>query len=272
MDNNKINKDIKKAAATLTHDEARYLVDTYYQMQEFRKATDNQCRAINQAEREDKEPHETLSFFANQFRNNEDDIKKALAEYVKAQPIGRWMTSICGIGPVISAGLIANIDITKAPTAGHIWNYAGLNPDQEWKKGEKRPWNARLKTLVWLLGECFVKVSNNDKDVYGKIYQQRKAYEIEKNNNGEYSDFAKLQLEKKNFKKSTEAYKSYIQGKLPPAHIQSRAKRYAVKMFLSHLQQVWWELETGEKAPKPFAISILGHAHMVNPPNYPFKG
>ena len=28
------------------------------------------------------------------------------------------------------------------------------------------------------LGESFVKVSNNPKDFYGKIYQQRKAYEL----------------------------------------------------------------------------------------------
>jgi hypothetical protein len=43
--------------------------------------------------------------------------------------------------------LLARIDIVKAPTAGHIWRYAGLDPTVRWNKGEKRPWNAGLKVL-----------------------------------------------------------------------------------------------------------------------------
>lgn len=322
--NRRLSRDLVSAAMTLTDAEARFLVDTYYQLQDYRIASANQCRSIEQAperylqtrieeiaeqniagildgkeitqekykklvkqeiakikendtlmailleEVPEKEPHETLSFFAKNFENNETDIRKALNAYVLSRPIGRWMMSICGIGPVIAAGLLANIDIHKAPTAGHIWNYAGLNPLQEWKKGEKRPWNARLKTLCWLLGESFVKVSNRDNDFYGHIYRERKELELAKNENGEYAEEAAKQLQKKNYSKSTDAYKCYVQGKLPPAHIQSRCKRYAVKLFLSHLQQVWWEMEKGEKPPKPFAIGILGHAHMINPPNYPF--
>lgn len=55
---------------------------------------------------------------------------------------------------------------------------------------------------------------------------------------------------------------------LPPAHIHSRAKRYAVKIFLSHLFSVWYELENHEKPPKPYAIAILNHAHEIPIPNY----
>jgi hypothetical protein len=264
---NKLKRDIKNAGTTLSKEEARYLVDLYYQMQEYRKASDNQVR---QLQKEDtKEPHETLAFFANNFRTLERNIKSVLQVYAESKPIGQWMLSICGIGPVISAGLMANIDITKVQTAGQIQAFAGLDPTREWNKGEKRPYNARLKTLCWKIGQCFIKVQNNEEDVYGKIFAIRKAYEIERNEKGELADQAKAKLEKYNIGKNTDAYKWYSQGKLPPAHINQRASRYAVKIFLSHLFSVWYEMEHKEKPPKPYAIAILNHAHEIPIPNWP---
>lgn len=260
---NKLTKDIKTAATTLNREEARYLVDTYYQIQDLRIATKNQCRQLDNAI---SEPHETLNFFGENFEIVEKNIKSALKKYVEAQPIGQWLLSICGIGEVLAAGLIAHIDITKVQTAGQIQAFAGLDPTKEWNKGEKRPFNAKLKTLCWKIGESFVKVSNNEKDVYGKIYKIRKEYEQQKNENGDYAEQAELKANKVG--KNTEAYKCYSKGMLPPAHIQSRAKRYAVKIFLSHLFSVWYELEHGEKPPKPYAIAILNHAHEIPIPNY----
>lgn len=129
---NILTKDIKNAAATFSTEEARYLVDLYYQVQEYRKATNNQCRFLNGEE----EPHETLAFFAGDFEKLEKQIKTVLGKYVEAQPIGKWLMSITGIGPVISAGLIANIDIMKVQTAGQIQAFAGLDPTKEWKKAK----------------------------------------------------------------------------------------------------------------------------------------
>lgn len=264
---NKLKRDIKNAGTTLSKEEARYLVDLYYQMQEYRKASDNQVRQLQKED--NKEPHETLAFFANNFRTLERNIKSVLQVYAESKPIGQWMLSICGIGPVISAGLMANIDITKVQTAGQIQAFAGLDPTREWHKGGKRPYNARLKTLCWKIGQCFIKVQNNEEDVYGKIFAIRKAYEIERNEKGELADQAKAKLERFNIKKTTDAYKWYSQGKLPPAHINQRASRYAVKIFLSHLFSVWYEMEHKEKPPKPYAIAILNHAHEIPIPNWP---
>ena len=264
---NKLKRDIKNAGTTLSKEEARYLVDLYYQMQEYRKTSDNQVRQLQKED--NKEPHETLAFFANNFRTLERNIKSVLQVYAESKPIGQWMLSICGIGPVISAGLMANIDITKVQTAGQIQAFAGLDPTREWHKGEKRPYNARLKTLCWKIGQCFIKVQNNEEDVYGKIFAIRKAYEIERNEKGELADQAKAKLERFNIKKTTDAYKWYSQGKLPPAHINQRASRYAVKIFLSHLFSVWYEMEHKEKPPKPYAIAILNHAHEIPIPNWP---
>ena len=175
------------------------------------------------------------------------------------------MRTVLGVGPVIAAGLLAHIDITRAQTAGAIWRYAGLDPTSEWKKGEKRPFNASLKTLCWKLGESFVKVSGNEKSLYGKLYRDRKEVEIAKNEAGDFADQAKAKLEKFNIGKTTDAYKAYSTGKLPPAHVHARAKRYAVKMFLAHLHEIWYEIETGDKAPVPYVMAHAGHTHKIEP-------
>lgn len=258
----KLSKDLKKASKNLTDLEARYLVDTYYQVQEFRKATSNQIRSMQESE----EPTEVINWLLDNLESLENQIKRALDTYTKSHPVGEWLQSITGIGPVIAAGLLAHIDIKKAPTAGHIWSFAGLNPNAKWEKGQLRPWNARLKTLCWKIGQSFVKVSNNPNDVYGKIYKERKEYEVMKNEAGDYKEQAESILKSKNIGKTTDAYKAYSQGKLPPAHIQQRAERYAVKIFLSHLHEFWYEQHYGEKPPKPFAIEILGHAHQIPRP------
>src|SRR5258708_8365225 len=58
---------------------------------------------------------------------------------------------------------------------------------------------------------------------------------------------------------------------LRPAHIHARARRYAVRMFLSHLHQVWYEIEYGRPAPRPYAVEHLGHVHVIKPPNWPLQ-
>ncbi len=255
-----LTKDLRIAAKTLSSNEARYLVDAYYQMQDARIRSAGQVRSM------DKEPHEILLWLVEQNRVLEMQIKGALDRYTNEHMVGDWMRSVKGIGPVISAGMLAHIDITRAPTVGHIWSFAGLVPAVEWKKGQKRPWNAQLKTLCWKAGESFVKVSGKDDAFYGKIYAERKSQEVAKNDAGDFADQAEAKLKKYKIGKNTDAYKSYSAGKLPPAHIHARAKRYAVKLFLSHLHHVWYELAFGEAPPNPYPIAHMGHTHMRSPP------
>lgn len=262
----KLTKDLKTAAVTLSVNEARYLVDAYYQIQEYRKATANQVRALGT----NKEPHEVIGWLRAQHGTLEAQVQKALDNWSAKQPVGQWARSITGIGPVIATGLLAHIDITKAPTAGHIWRFAGLDPTSKWGKGEKRPWNASLKTLCWKIGESFVKVSNNKNDFYGKLYQQRKELETKNNDEFKYKDQAEQKLKDFKIGKDTDAYAAYSIGKLPPAHIHARAKRYAVKMFLSHYQMVAYRYHHGTDAPAPFPIAHLGHVDLVPVPNWPF--
>ena len=261
----KLTRDLRAAAQTLSPDEARYLVDAYYMMQENRIRSDAQIRALT----ESGEPHSVIDWLSANSTGIENGIKSALDRYSASHVVGQWARSQKGIGPVIAAGLLAHIDIHKAPTVGHIWNFAGLNPGVTWGKGEKRPWNAALKVLTWKMGESFVKVSGDDGAYYGALYKQRKLEEQARNDRGELAEQAAGVLEKKRIGKDTDAFKAYSVGRLPPAHIHARAKRWAVKIFLSHLHAVWHEVEFNRPAPEPYAIAHLGHAHLMKPPGWP---
>ena len=252
----RLSKDLAAAAVTLSDAEARFLVDTYYNMQENRIRAGGQLRAIKD------EPHEVLSWFEEQASTLENQVKRALDKYTSVHPMGEWMRGIFGIGPVISAGLLAHIDIRKAPTVGHIWGFAGLDPTKQWSKGEKRPWNTRLKVVCFHAGESFVKFCNDERCIYGHEYKARKELEIAQNEKLMFAEQAAAKLKKFNIRKDTDAYKSYIQGKLPPAHIHARAKRVAVKLFLSHLHREMYRTILKKEPPFPYPIAHMGHVHL----------
>jgi len=107
-------KDIRAAAALLSPDEARYLVNLYYQRQADRMRTNSQIRELVK----DEKPNELMIYLSKNAEYSEALIKKALGDFVDGHPIGKWLISIYGIGPIIAAGILAHVDITKTATAG----------------------------------------------------------------------------------------------------------------------------------------------------------
>lgn len=295
-------RDIKDAAAKLGVKEARFLVDTYYQMQEARKRSSLQILTITfddfkkrevyedfrelekKLHKEDglapqtaqkraieelrdmssEEPHRMLDWLLQNSGMLERNIKSALGVYAGASPLGAWAMRQKGIGPICASGLLAHVDLKEAKAAGSIWRFAGLDPSQKWEKGKKRPWNARLKVICYHLGEGFVKVSNKEDAFYGKLFRERKAFEVERNEKGNYKDAAKEGAERVG--KQTEAYKSYKIGKLPKAHVHAIARRWVVKLFLSHYFEMGHRLVLKKDAPNPYVFEHLGHVGRIEPP------
>jgi hypothetical protein len=255
----RLSKDLKSAALRLGDEEARFLVDAYYIMQDDRKRAYSQERTLSKSE----EPNEVIQWLALQSETLENQIKSALDAYTNAHLMGAWMRSITGIGPVLSAGLLAHIDIEKAPTVGHIWAFAGIAGDgqKKWERGQKRPFNAQLKTLCWKIGESFLKLSNHPDCYYGHLYRERKEREVAKNDAGDFAEQAASRVS--TVKKTTEAYKHYSVGKLPPGHLNARAKRWAVKLFLAHLHDEWYRRHFNAEPPSPYPIAHLGHVHKI---------
>lgn len=262
----KLDKAKRAEAKDLDRDQARCLVDAYYMIQGSRVATGNQRSALDRSEK----TSDILFWMERQQREVEDEIAKLLDKWSEAFLLGRWARSVCGIGPVISAALMAHINIDRTKSISSLWRFAGLDPTCEWKKGEKRPFNATLRMLcAYKIGESFVKVSNKDDDLYGKVYAERKLIEMEMNERGDFAAQAADALKKKTYRKDTVAFKCYQQGQLPPAHIHRRAVRKAVKLFLSHYWQVAYEIHYGKQPPAAYVFAHMGHVHEVPPPNWP---
>lgn len=253
--------DIRVSGLTMGPMEARYLVDAYYITQNDRIRSDAQVRSMGE------EPAAVIQYLGAIAAITENTIKKALDDYTLNHPVGAWLRTITGIGPVTAAGLLAHLDVNKSPTAGGFWKFAGLSGDV-WEKGQKRPWNAELKKLVcFKIGESFVKTQNKDDAFYGKLYRERKNKETALNESGGFAETAAKLLTEKNWDKSTPTYACMISGKLSPAHIHARARRYAVKMFLAHLHEVMYMTVLGKKPPNPYVIEFKGHVHKIEIPN-----
>lgn len=262
----KFSRDVRALLETLDQASARKVVDAYYVLQENRMAFAAQARELAK----EGNPHELMDLLTDGMHAMEKSLKSPLQQFAQADVAGAWAISQYGIGPVLAAGMVAYVDITKAPTAGSVWRYAGLDPTQTWEKGQKRPFNAEFKVLCWKIGQSFMKFSGKEQCFYGQLYKSDKARRVEKNNNGEYADFAKSILEKKNFKENQT--KSVLKsGKLPDGQIDAQARRFAVKIFLSHFHAVAYQAHHGRPAPRPYIIAHGDHVHEIPVPNNPFS-
>lgn len=267
----RLTNELRAQAATMGAEEARLLVDTYYQQQDYRKRAANQVRAGEQEV--DDAPLAIVDWVASYNLALENRIRSLLHAYADGNPVGRWSLSIHGIGPVISAGLLAHIDIEKAPTVGHIWRFAGYDPTSKWEKGQKRPWNARLKVICWHIGECIVRASGSEKDVYGKLWRARREYEDRKSVAGDYAERAAVELARVRRTPLAAASKAKLEaGQLTDGHLHARAKRFTVKIVLSHWHHVAYEVRYGVPPPLPYILSSPDypeHVHFLSPPNWP---
>lgn len=241
------------SAAKLTNAEARFLVSNYYAEQEARKREDMQLRHLG----DNAEQRMTmLQYSATCHAELERFVFSALEKYAEGNHIGQWMLAQYGVGPVIAAGLLAHLDIDRAPTAGHFWSFAGLNPEMKWEKGEKRPYCAQMKQLTYHIGECFKRTSKAADSYYGAIYAERKKLLVARNEKGHNAERAKTFVAK-----SAEWKKVLKDGKLPDGNLDRQACNYAAKIFLSHLHAVM-HFDKFKHVPKPFAHALLGHVHL----------
>ena len=302
---------------TISDYEARYLVNNYYSIQKYRIQAMNQARKVldptlhpefsitNLREKypnmEDDqllsmiEPHNLSQYIGENMELMEKLMADQLGEYAMSKPCGRWLRSLTGIGPILSAGLLANIpmehDIYDKPygkknrkiigrrrvaSAVQLQRFAGYDPTITWNAGEVRPFNATLKTLFYKCGESFIKTKS--KSFYGPYYDQKRQELDKLNEEGFFKEYAineyqkrysnkaiRGRVEDEDFETNAEVYAS---GKLPKSHIYARCRRHIIKLFISHVWQVFYENTFHEESARPYAIEHLGHCHYIAPPNY----
>jgi hypothetical protein len=181
-----------RAAREFSTQEIRAAVDMYYSIQKSRVGASNRVSA-HERQVDFLEDTSLVKSLKAGMMFLENQAKRGLAAYAKAHRLGRWCLSIAGCGHVTAAGLMAHIDLERCccepyrhwkgkerdkipphkcnglATPGHLHSYAGLidTQKQKWGKGERRPYNLRLKRLCYLLGQGFKKCSGTVLDDEG---------------------------------------------------------------------------------------------------------
>lgn len=129
----RLSRDVMRSAATLSMAQIRGLVDSYYQIQDYRKSAANQQRAAAQG----VDLHPVVQYVFGRLQQLEHDIQRLMGAATEAHVESRWMRSLVGIGPVLAAGFLAHLDVSIGTNISKFWAFAGLNPARVWLGREK---------------------------------------------------------------------------------------------------------------------------------------
>jgi len=173
--------------------------------------------------------------------------KKEMTNYGEAVgPIWDWLCEIRGLGEGgLAAQLLAQIDdIAKFDTVSKLWRYCGWavidGKIDRCQKGEKSPYNRRLKSICWQIVDQFVKQRTV---LYRDLYDEEKARQ------------KRLHPEK---------IKENGRWKYNDGHLHHRAMRKVAKIFLQHVWVMWRESED-LPVTEPYVQAIMGHTNIVEP-------
>lgn len=175
----------------------------------------------------------------HRFEQLEADLDDDIRAMAQDMPIVDRMIAVKGVGELLAVKVASMIDITRADTVSALWKYAGYgvtNGERDrLQKGEKAPYNKRLKTTCYLVATSFLKSRSPYRDIYDEA---RDYYERER------SDWTK-------------------------AHRHAAAMRKMTKIWLSHLWVVWRELE-GLPVTDPYIIANPdnGHNRIMTPEQF----
>lgn len=253
--------------------EIRLLVRMRDDFQATRKQMDNRIgRKADGTDQEigardfDSEFLAYLTAVSDHSRQQEKIIERMLLAALKQWSIyTEFLSKVKGVGPIVSAWIISEIDIERATTVSKIWQYAGLNPSlvrgtkrkevkgkpvlyvtDEFVRGDKKtpgfvaPFNGKLRTvLVGVLADGFIKSQSPYCMNFYYPYKERLAQE-DNLIAGEET-----------------AWKDVKAGRRDRA-----AKRYMIKEFLKDLYSHWRALE-GLPVRPPYSEEYLGKKHEV---------
>src|SRR4030095_2974554 len=208
------NKDFKESAKVIPTRQVKYLVGMYYTAQKMRIAVESKLRSL------DEVPNAVLVTFLDMFEEVEKDLQSALDVYTANSEVGASFRRIKGVGPVLTAGWLAHVNVHIATNAAKIMSFGGYNPNMVWNKGEKRPYNADFKLVLSKMGRAFVFLSNRN-SFFGQKYNENKKLIQKRNEAGLFAERCAHLLKTRNYKKETSAYRHCSQGLYPPAHVNA---------------------------------------------------
>jgi len=264
------------------------LARTFFAIQKQRiMATSRIGAQVRQGRLTEREAGILIEHVDKQLREVEAGIKKDMAVALKNVPIyTQWFEKVKGIGPIISGGMIGEIaDISRFAHISNLWSWAGVGMHDgvadRLTKGKKVTWNPHMKVLCWKLGQSLVMTGGWFRDRYDEFKREeirnnvpwivlvdkkgmRGLKFVDYAGRSEYLDKIKdTNITDQNTKKIIDECnrigETHVTVKRMDAHVDNRARRKAVKLFLALMTMKWREIE-GLPVELPFSGQILGHA------------
>lgn len=169
--------------------------------------------------------------------------------------------------------------IERLTTPSKLWKYAGLAPQSKRQEGRKLDFNMTLKALLFRLMKYGFLMQGNNSKYYERytLYKEwkRQAFEaqgvrIQSTPSGR---FCSICNEDKDVPSSThfcpqcggELEKKHApEGIVWQGHLDSMARRWTLKLFLSHF---WIVYRQALKLPsrQPYAVEHAGHCTVIDP-------
>lgn len=249
------------------------LINLYWNLQKAEIALSNRIWSMNQI---GEETGDLVMILGKVREIKEGDVEPRIKLCVHNHPLWTgWLKHIGGIGEILTAQLIHLItgkkhteackkkmdeyyskkergekrakrftcdcpvmEIERFDTVSSVWKYAGLDVVEgkapKKKKGQKITWNPKLRSVGYNIGESLVKTV---KGQYRPWYDKFKEEEVRR-----HPDLSR-------------------------GHLDRRARRKTVKLFISHMFEVWYALK-GLTPPKTYVEEKLGHVHHIPPPEF----
>lgn len=212
------------------------------QIQKGRIQFDNRLRALESgADNGTGHQIQIVEKWAIRFTELEAELTRDIAHEVEQYKMYPYLSSVKGIGPGLTAKLLALIDIERSNTVSQLWRFAGLavfNGKREYRvKGETSHYNSRLKSVLYNVWESLMRTKDSP---YNDIYYHWKA---------KYAE---------------------TRPEWTLIHQHKAAIRKVEKMFLSHLWYTWRVLE-GLPVLNLWVIEHLGHQTYESPEKYGWK-
>lgn len=215
----------------------------------------------------DKAQHDQIiAEHAAPLRKEADALMRRLVKTLAGRPVWeQWLRWVPGIGDNLGVQWVAYLQpIGDFPTVSHLWAYCGYDVEigadgqghaRRRERGKQGNWVPRLRTLGYQTAESFEKMPKGP--YRERLYDAYKRRDRERHPEPVVVMNVKTGKAKKDRRGNN--LKMYTDG-----HIRNRALRYTVKIFLSHLWQVWRELE-GLPVRGPYPIEVLGHTTFYSP-------
>ena len=216
----------------------RSLVDLRTTLQKNRIAFGQRVQAADRgADALTGDQKNAMQTWEERFKDLEALADEEIKDQVKDIPIVQYMLAVRGVGALLAARFVSMVDISRADTVSALWAYCGYAVREGHRdrpvKGEKLRYNARLKTTCYLIASAFLRSGSPYTAVY---YSSKEFYEANR------PDWTK-------------------------AHIHLASMRRMVKVWLSHVWEVWRTLE-GLPVRGLYVEERLNHQHIYTPAEF----